>query len=100
MTNWMFAHPSPYLIMSEMFKNFFEWLIAEKIVDCESLRSFPVQALEILSLADANNYFKFLGRKKYRVSKKEDEIKQIDVKTVNRHKSSLRSLSMFCVSAQ
>ena len=40
----------------------------------------------------ANNYFKFISRKKYKVSKKDDETKQIDAKTVNRHKSSLRSL--------
>jgi integrase len=56
------------------------------------MKEIPVDVLATLSLDDANNYFKFVARKKYKVSKKEDETKQIDTKTVNRHKSSLRSL--------
>jgi integrase len=74
------------------FKEFFMWLMAERIVDSKSIKDIPVEALADLSLDDANNYFKFISRKKYKVSEKDDEIKQIDTKTVNRHKSSLRSL--------
>lgn len=74
------------------FKNFFEWLMAEQIVTCDSVKNFPVEALETLTLDDVNNYFKYISRKKYRPSKTNDEIRQIDAKTVNRHKSSLRSL--------
>lgn len=74
------------------FKEFFGWLIAEGIVTCDSIKDIPVGTLESLSLDDANNYFKFISRKKYKVSKKDNETKKIDTKTVNRHKSSLRSL--------
>ncbi|MCQ6275343.1 tyrosine recombinase XerS [Bacillus sp. V3B] len=74
------------------YKEFFQWLMAEGIVECESMKEIDVEPLATLSLDDANNYFKFVARKKYKVSKKEDETKQIDTKTVNRHKSSLRSL--------
>ena len=74
------------------FKEFFMWLMAEGIVDSKSIKDIPVEALADLSLDDANNYFKFISRKKYKVSEKDDETKQIDTKTVNRHKSSLRSL--------
>ncbi|MCS0824605.1 tyrosine recombinase XerS [Cytobacillus firmus] len=74
------------------FKEFFNWLIAEGIVNCDSVKNIPIESLESLSLDAANNYFKFVSRKKYKVSKKDDETKRIDTKTVNRHKSSLRSL--------
>ncbi|MGA5691390.1 tyrosine recombinase XerS [Cytobacillus pseudoceanisediminis] len=74
------------------FREFFNWLIAEGIVETDSIKNIPVEALESLSLDDANNYFKFVSRKKYKVSNKDDETKKIDTKTVNRHKSSLRSL--------
>ncbi|WP_338473391.1 tyrosine recombinase XerS (plasmid) [Niallia sp. XMNu-256] len=74
------------------FKEFFSWLIAEGITDCQSIKDIPIESLANLSLDDANNYFKYIARKKYKVSEKDDEIKQIDTKTVNRHKSSLRSL--------
>lgn len=74
------------------FKEFFEWLMAEGIVKCDSVKEFPVDALATLSLDDANNYFKHLARKKYKVSQKHDETKRIDLRTVNRQKSSLRSL--------
>ena len=74
------------------YKVFLEWLMANQIVKCESLKDFPVEALEQLSLDDMNNYFKHLSRKKYKVSEKNSETKQLDTKTVNRHKSSLRSL--------
>lgn len=72
------------------FREFFNWLMSEGIVECSATKDFPVECLETLSLDDANNYFKFVSRKKYKVSN--DETKQIDTKTVNRHKSSLRSL--------
>ena len=74
------------------FKEFFMWLMAERIVDSKSIKDIPVEVLADLSLDDANNYFKYISRKKYKVSEKDDETKQIDTKTVNRHKSSLRSL--------
>lgn len=74
------------------YKEFFQWLLNEGIVKCASIKDFPVEELSTLALDDANNYFKFLSRKKYKVSQKDDETKKIDIKTVNRHKSSLRSL--------
>ena len=74
------------------YKEFFQWLMSEGIVACSSTREFPVEALAMLSLDDANRYFKYVSRKKYKVSNKDDETKQIDDKTVNRHKSSLRAL--------
>ena len=74
------------------FKEFFMWLISEGIVECKNIKDIPTEALAELSLDDANNYFKYLARKKYKVSQKDDETKQIDTKTVNRQKSSLRSL--------
>lgn len=61
-------------------------------MESKSIKDIPVEVLAELSLDDANNYFKFISRKKYKVSEKEDETKQIDTKPVNRHKSSLRSL--------
>ena len=74
------------------FKEFFMWLMAQGIVNSKSIKDIPVEVLADLSLDDANNYFKYIARKKYKVSQKDDESKQIDTKTVNRHKSSLRSL--------
>jgi integrase len=74
------------------FREFFNWLIAEGIAKCEWLKDISPELLANLSLDEARNYFKFLARKKYKVSKKDDETKKVDPKTVNRHKSSLRSL--------
>ncbi|WP_445491472.1 tyrosine recombinase XerS [Niallia sp. 03133] len=74
------------------FKEFFEWLLSEQIVSCSTIKEIPVEALGSLPLSDAQNYFKHIARKKYKASEKDDEIKQISPKTVNRHKSSLRSL--------
>jgi integrase len=74
------------------YKEFFQWLMSEEIITCSSIKEFPVEALATLSLDNVNNYFKFISRKKYKVSKQDDETKQMDIKTVNRHKSSLRSL--------
>ncbi|MFJ8247503.1 hypothetical protein [Peribacillus asahii] len=65
--------------------------MAEGIVSCKSIRDITPGHLEDLSLEEASNYFKFIARKKYKVSKN-DETKKINPKTVNRHKSSLRSL--------
>jgi integrase len=74
------------------YKEFFNWLMAEGIPKCKRLKDISPEILANLSLDEARNYFKFVGRKKYKVSKIEDETKIIDPKTVNRHKSSLRSL--------
>lgn len=74
------------------FRDFFNWLIAEGIANYEEIKMIPPELLGELSLDQARNYFKFVGRKKYKVSKSDDETKQIDPRTVNRHKSSLRSL--------
>ncbi|KON83524.1 recombinase [Sporosarcina globispora] len=74
------------------YKDFFYWLLSEGIIECQSIKDIPVESLENLSLDDANNYFKFVSRKKYKVSNSDDETKKVDTKTVNRHKSSLRSL--------
>ncbi|WP_245980238.1 hypothetical protein [Peribacillus asahii] len=65
--------------------------MAEGIVPCKSISDIKPGYLENLSLEEASNYFKFIARKKYKVSKN-DETKKINPKTVNRHKSSLRSL--------
>ena len=73
------------------YQEFFNWLMAEGIVPCKSIRDIKPEYLENLSLEEASNYFKFIARKKYKVSKN-DETKKINPKTVNRHKSSLRSL--------
>ena len=73
------------------YQEFFNWLIAEGIVPCKSIKDITPEHLENLSLEEASNYFKFIARKKYKVSKN-DETKKINPKTVNRHKSSLRSL--------
>lgn len=74
------------------FRDFFNWLIAEGIAKYERIKDIPPELLGELSLDQARNYFKFISRKKYKVSENDDETKQIDPKTVNRHKSSLRSL--------
>ena len=87
---------SPLTLYSYLrdYKEFFNWLIAEKIAECTLIKDIPAELLGNLPLDDANNYFKFVSRKKYKKYKKEnnDESIQIDIKTVNRHKSSLRSL--------
>ncbi|NRD81008.1 tyrosine recombinase XerS [Bacillus sp. BRMEA1] len=74
------------------FRDFFNWLIAEGIANYERIKDIPPETLATLTLDEARNYFKFLARKKYKLSQEDDETKQIDPKTVNRHKSSLRSL--------
>ncbi|RHW36013.1 tyrosine recombinase XerS [Neobacillus notoginsengisoli] len=74
------------------YREFLNWLISEGIADVDHIKNVSTQTLENLSLEHARNYFKFIGRKKYKVSTNEDITKQIDPKTVNRHKSSLRSL--------
>lgn len=74
------------------FRDFFNWLIAEGIAKCEDIKDIPPETLEQITLDEARNYFKFLSRKKFKISEADDETKQIDPKTVNRHKCSLRSL--------
>ncbi len=74
------------------YRDFFHWLMAEGIAKCENVKDISPDVLGNLALEEARNYFKYIGRKKYKVSQKDDETKKIDPKTVNRHKSSLRSL--------
>jgi integrase len=74
------------------FRDFFNWLISEGIAKCNQVKDISPETLATLSLDEARTYFKYLARKKFKVSKHDDETKQIDSKTVNRHKSSLRSL--------
>ncbi|MBT2700880.1 tyrosine recombinase XerS [Bacillus sp. ISL-40] len=74
------------------YRDFFNWLISEGIANCKQMKDISPETLGNLSLEEARNYFKFVGRKKYKVSQSDDETKKIDPKTVNRHKSSLRSL--------
>lgn len=74
------------------FRDFFNWLISERIANCESIKDITPSILENITLEEARGYFKYVSRKKYKVSINEDETKQIDPKTVNRQKSSLRSL--------
>lgn len=84
-------HRSPLTLFNYVrdFKMFFEWLMAEGIVKCDSIKEFPVEALGTLPLNDVKNYFKWLSRKKY---KKGRESHRISKRTVNRHISALRSL--------
>lgn len=74
------------------YRDFFNWLIAEGIAKCEFIKDIPPETLANLTLDQARNYFKYLARKKYKVSQSDDLTKQIEPRTVNRHKSSLRSL--------
>ena len=71
------------------YKEFLSWLMADERVKWSSLKTFPVGILGSLPLSDAQDYFKYVGRKKY---EKANESHKISSKTVNRHKSSLRSL--------
>lgn len=77
------------------FKIFFEWLQAEGIADPGPIKQIEAKHLEILSLKQVETFFKMLSRKTYTVSKKTKEKRKIDAKTVNRVKSSLRSLFRF-----
>jgi site-specific recombinase XerD len=72
------------------FRDFFNWFISEGIAKCDRIKDITPDVLSSITLDEARNYFKFLARKKFKVS--EDETKQINLKNVNRHKSSLRSL--------
>jgi integrase len=74
------------------FRDFFKWLISEGVAKCDHIKDISPEILAAITLDEARNYFKYLARKKFKVSKRDDETKQIDPKTVNRHKSSLRSL--------
>ncbi|WP_276705715.1 site-specific integrase [Caldibacillus debilis] len=85
-------HRSPLTLFNYVrdFQSFFSWLMSEGLVQCESIRTFPVEALATLSLNDVKNYFKSLSRKKY---EKGNELQKISQKTVNRHLSALRPSS-------
>src|SRR3954451_6778977 len=52
------------------YREFFNWLVAEGIAKCERINDISPDLLANLSLDEARNYFKFIGRKKYKVSKK------------------------------
>jgi hypothetical protein len=45
------------------YQEFFEWLMSEEIVTCSSIKDFPVEALESLSLDATNHYFKYISQK-------------------------------------
>lgn len=74
------------------FKEFFDWLMAEGIASCSCIKEIKPEVLKDLTLEEARNYFKYISRRTYKTSKTNDELKRIEPKTVNRHKSSLRSL--------
>lgn len=74
------------------FQVFFEWLQSEGISKAKVIKEIDTETLANLTLKDAEGFFKALSRKTYLVSKKTKEKKKIDPKTVNRMKSSLRSL--------
>lgn len=57
------------------YQEFFLWLIAEGIVPGPIIKDIKPEYLENLSLEEATNYFKFIARKKYKVSKN-DEMKR------------------------
>ncbi|WP_061567808.1 tyrosine recombinase XerS [Caldibacillus debilis] len=84
-------HRSPLTLFNYLrdFRSFFSWLMAEGIVQCESIRDFPVEALADLPLDDVKTYFKWLSRRKYT---KGGESEKLNQRTVNRHISALRSL--------
>ncbi|MGM0867397.1 MAG: tyrosine recombinase XerS [Bacillota bacterium] len=74
------------------FKLFFEWLQAEGITTKRDIKDIETSTLETLTLKEAEGFFKAIKRKTYIVSQKTKEKRQINAKTVNRLKSSLRSL--------
>lgn len=78
------------------YKEFFSWLMEKGIVKCSSIKDFPIEELEKLSIDDVQRYFNELSQKKYKRTKKKNELPQtVDMKTVSRHQSSLRSLFKF-----
>jgi integrase len=74
------------------YQEFLNWLITERLTEATAIKNIPVEILAALSLKDAEGFFKTMLRKKYTVSKKTNEQKKIQERTVNRMKSALRSL--------
>ncbi|MBU8908255.1 tyrosine recombinase XerS [Desertibacillus haloalkaliphilus] len=74
------------------YQEFFNWLISEGLTDAKQIKDIPVDVLATLSLKDAESFFKTMLRKKYIVSRKTNEQKKVQERTVNRMKSALRSL--------
>ncbi|ADC52354.1 site-specific tyrosine recombinase XerS (plasmid) [Alkalihalophilus pseudofirmus OF4] len=74
------------------YQEFLKWLISEGISDANDIKEVSVDTLANLSLQEAQAFFKTMLRRKYLVSKKSEEYKQVQEKTVNRMKSALRSL--------
>ncbi|RZT15484.1 tyrosine recombinase XerS [Fictibacillus sp. BK138] len=77
------------------FQEFFDWLIAERIVT-GPLKEVKLSELENLPLKEVESYFRTIGKKEYSSSnKKNAEKRRISQATVNRKKSALRSLFNF-----
>ncbi|MGM9925104.1 MAG: tyrosine recombinase XerS [Bacillus sp. (in: firmicutes)] len=82
--------PSTLLNYLHDYKMFFEWLIAEDIAKCETIKDIPLETLEHLELDQAKSFFKFLQREDIQVSKKEK--KKREKVSISRKISALRSL--------
>ncbi|OCA90294.1 tyrosine recombinase XerS [Pseudobacillus wudalianchiensis] len=85
-------HRSPSTLLNYLhdYKLFFEWLIAEGIVDCQKIKDIPLYALENLKLEAAQSFFKYIQRREIAMSK--TETKKLEKVSVNRKISALRSL--------
>jgi integrase len=92
-------HLSPVTLYNyaKDFQEFFEWLIAEKIVN-GPVKEIELSALEKLPLKEVESYFRAIGKKDYTTSKKKNaEKRRISQATVNRKKSALRSLFNYLI---
>jgi site-specific recombinase XerC len=74
------------------YQEFFNWLIAERLTTATTIKYIQTDVLANLSSKEAEAFFKTMLRKKYTVSKKNNEQKKVQERTVNRMKSALRSL--------
>ncbi|MGC8230083.1 tyrosine recombinase XerS [Pseudobacillus badius] len=85
-------HRSPSTLLNYLhdYKLFFEWLIAEGIVDCREIKDIPLSALETLRLESAQSFFKYIQRREIPVGK--TETKKPEKVSINRKISALRSL--------
>ncbi|WP_036803244.1 tyrosine recombinase XerS [Pontibacillus halophilus] len=66
------------------FEKFFNWLMAEGLSDAESLKEVSLSTLEKLRLKEVDSYFSHLKTRE-----------ELNEKTINRKKSSLKSLFKF-----
>ncbi|MDE3841053.1 tyrosine recombinase XerS (plasmid) [Bacillus methanolicus] len=82
--------PSTLLNYVHDFKIFFEWLIDQKIANCQEIKDIPYSVLENLKLEQAKKFVKYLQRREIKVTK--DETKKPEKVSVNRKISALRSL--------